>query len=348
MSAAAHESALPARTKVCRGPCGRELPATEEYFKRATSSAMNPNGNRYLRGKCKRCYVEQECVRRAEGTLAKKAVAAAPAAWRPRVIGKDGPEGGYTEHPDDGYRWLGVPDSHGYLNDWEAANGLLAFIRYYRPVRIFMLGDHVDFAAISRFDKPPTDILRIGEDVEACQKYMALIRESAPNARIEYLKGNHEARFSRFLWKNEVAAQILKAKGMDLPTFLDLGKHNIEWIESGAVVVNERLIVKHGHMVRARSGYTATGELERNGVSGVSWHTHRLGQIYKRSRIGLLTWVEGGCTCLYDPDYMEGQVSDWQQGLSFGTVSLRGNGFTAHTAPIIKGRVKALGMDIGA
>jgi len=61
----------------------------------------------------------------------------------------------------------------------------------------------------------------------------------------------------------------------------------------------------------------------------------------------VVTWVESGCLCKYDPDYMEGQVSDWQQGLSFGTVSLRGRGFTVHTPPIITARVKALGVDIG-
>jgi hypothetical protein len=106
-------------------------------------------------------------------------------------------------------------------------------------------------------------------------------------------------------------------------------------------------MVKHGHMVRARAGYTATGELERNGISGISGHTHRLGQIYKRNRTGMMTWVESGCLCKYDPDYMDGQLSDWAQGLSFGTVSLKGRGFTVHTAPIIKGRVKTLAGDIG-
>jgi hypothetical protein len=328
-------------SKVCR-KCHRELPATEEYF--------YPASGGLLRGACKRCHHQAGGARRRLATQVAQTVKAAegPAKFVPRVVGEGGPSGGFTEHPDDGYRFLCVPDSHGYLNDWEAASGLLAFIRYYGPVRIFMLGDHVDFAAISRFDKPPSDIDRIGEDVAACQKYLALIRESAPNARIHYLKGNHEARFARFLWKNREAAALLKAKDMDLPTYLELGKHNIEWVESGAIEVTPALVVKHGHMVRMRSGYTATGELERNGVSGISGHSHRLGQVYKRSRLGVLTWVESGCTCFYDPDYMEGQVSDWQQGLSFGTISRRGRGFSVHTAPIIQGRVKALGMDIGA
>ena len=330
--------------------CNCEKPATTEYFREAKGAVSDALGAAYLRKMCRRCETARNAERGRADRLAHKAVkaAAGPSKWSPRVVGDDGVEGGYTEHPDEGYRFVCIPDSHGYLADPEALEAALAFVRYYRPVRIFCLGDHVDFASISRFDKPPSDIARIGEDLEACTRFMTDIRESAPNARIHYLKGNHEARFGRFLWKHQEVAALFNAQGMDLPHLLKLGDLNIEWEESGALEVTPALIVKHGHVVRQRSGYTATGELERNGVSGISGHTHRLGQVYKRSRAGVMTWVESGCLCKYDPDYMEGQVSDWQQGLSFGTVSLRGRGFTVHTAPIIKGRVKALGVDIGA
>lgn len=264
------------------------------------------------------------------------------------MVGEGGPEGGYTEHPAGGYRFVAIPDTHGYLIDWKAAEAALAFVRWYRPVRIFLLGDHVDFASISRFDKPPSDVARMGEDVEAWLKFGKKLRESAPDARISYRKGNHEARFARWLWKHQDMAAFMKWKGMDLPNVLELGELGIEWVESGAETPTPALVIKHGHTVRQRSGYSATGELERNGISGISGHTHRLGQVYKRSRAGMLTWVEAGCLCQYDPDYMEGQVSDWQHGLAFGTIALRGGGFNVHTAPIIEGRVKALGTDIGA
>jgi predicted phosphodiesterase len=273
---------------------------------------------------------------------------AATGKWNPRVVGEDGPEGGFTEHPLDGYRFVCLPDSHGYLADWKAVEAALAFVRYYKPVRIFLLGDHVDFASISRFDKPATDIARIGEDIEALGRFLKGVRESAPDAKVDYLKGNHEVRFERFLWKHQEAAAMLKATGMDLPRFLNLSEYGVNWVESGTLEVNDRLLVKHGHMVRMRSGYTATGELERQGISGISGHTHRLGQVYKRNRLGMLTWVESGCLCKYDPDYMEGQLSDWCQGLSFGTVSLRGHSFTLHTAPIVKEKVMVLGANIGA
>lgn len=333
-----------AATRVCR-TCNRELPLNEGHFRPARTS-ISPEG---FRRQCRGCEYasnnRREAAYRQEAISLRKATPGGK--WSPRVMGQAGPEGGFTEHPEEGYRFVCIPDSHGYLADPEAISAALAFVRYYRPVRIFCLGDHVDFASISRFDKPPSDIARIGEDLAACTSFMKQVRDSAPDARIHYLKGNHEARFARFLWKHQEVAALFNAQGMDLPRLLGLGDLNIEWEESGALEVTPALIVKHGHVVRQRSGYTATGELERNGISGISGHTHRLGQVYKRSRAGVMTWVESGCLCRYDPDYMEGQVSDWQQGLSFGTVSLKGRGFTVHTAPIIKGRVKALGADIG-
>lgn len=332
----------PQTSRVCKS-CQRELPLTTDYFRQTLWSGV-PG----WRNVCRNCNnKKQRAALYALRDSGKEAQAANPAKFVPQIVGEGGPEGGYTEHPDDGYRFVCLPDSHGDLIDWPAAEAALAFIRFYKPVRVFLLGDHVDFAAFSRFDKPPSDISRISDDVGACRKFLKLVRESAPQARISYRKGNHEHRFQKHLWKHQELAKTLELEGMDLPHVLRLEEQRIEWVESGTEVVNASLIIKHGHMVRMRSGYTGTGELERNGISGVSGHTHRLAQIYKRSRVGLMTWVESGCLCKYDPEYMEGQVSDWQQGISFGTVALRGGGFNVHTAPIIKGKVKALGKEIG-
>lgn len=337
----------PEPSRVCI-TCNRELPLTLEYYR---LEPARPEFGRAggFRNQCRKCAnIRVAELRNQNRETAAAVKAASPAGkWTPKLMGDGGPTGGFTEHPDQGYRFVCLPDSHGCLIDWEATKAALAFIRYYRPVRVFLLGDHVDFSAFSRFEKPPTDAARIRDDVDECRKFLGLVRESAPEARISYRKGNHEARLERHLWKNDALAKLMETSDMDLPHVLWLDRFNVEWISSGTEQVNERLIVKHGHMVRLRAGYTATGELERNGISGISGHTHRLGQIYKRSRMGMLTWVESGCLCQYDPDYMEGQVSDWQHGLSFGTISLRGHGFTVHTAPIIKGKVHALGAAIG-
>lgn len=334
-----------ALTKVCRGPCGRELPATDEYFRRYSESAARYPGQ--VEGTCKRCRQKRETANISrDRTRRREADRVKPKpAWTPRVVGEDGPEGGFTEYVTEGYRFACLPDTHGWKIDLEASEAALAFVRWYKPVVVYLLGDHVDFGGLSRFIKSPEEAYSLGEDLTAARLFLARVRESAPNARIIYLKGNHEARLQKYLWTR--APELAKAEGITVPEQLKLSDLGIEWEESGTTQANASLIVKHGHMVRMRSGYTATGELERNGISGISGHTHRCGHIFKRNMLGPLGWIESGCLCRLDPEYMEGQTADWQHGVSFGSIDLTGTGFSAGVAHIHKGRVRLPGREIG-
>jgi hypothetical protein len=98
-------------------------------------------------------------------------------------------------------------------------------------------------------------------------------------------------------------------------------------------------LVKHGNVVRTRSGYSATGELEKTGVSGISGHTHRMSQVFKSHYGGMYTWAELGCGCKLDAEYLEGQVADWQHGIGWGYFKKGDDNFTIHVAPIIKGKL---------
>ena len=321
--------------------CQRELPLTEEHYRPA------PLGG--FRRKCRRCCSAEGAALEMEARAALRETKARRAGkWQPRIVGEGGPEGGFTEYPIEGFRFVNLPDAHGMYADWNAVEAALAFVRYYRPELVCLLGDNVDFEGLSRFEKPAESVYSIGTDIDACQKLMRLVRESAPSARIIYLRGNHEARLERYLWKHPEAAQLMKLNGADVPRLVGLADHNIEWFESGHFQANESLMFKHGNAVRSRSAYSAMAELEKNGISGASGHTHRLGMHYKTDRRGARVWAESGCLCQLDPQYAEGQTMDWQQGLSFGSASLTGGSFTLHTAPIVNGRVKAMGVDIGA
>jgi hypothetical protein len=333
----------PFATKVCR-KCLRELPATDEYFQRYSAAASR--GRFSLEGACKRCRQDRGNALRAQNTVAAKSSKALPGRFTPRLAGEGGPSGGFTEYQSEGYRFCCLPDTHGYYVDWQAVAAALAFIRYYRPQRIILLGDHVDFDAVSRFLNPPDKLLRIGDDIAACQKFLGLVRESAgPDCRIEYLCGNHEKRLDKYVWSHAPALAALK--WTNLPSVLELSKWNIDWMAEGTVRLNSKLIAKHGNLVRKKSGYTATAEREQNGVSGISAHTHRAGVTFHRNLSGVYTWLESGCLCNLNPDYAEGQTMDWQHAMTHGTVSLSGNSFTANVAPIVKGRVMAAGMEIG-
>lgn len=230
-------------------------------------------------------------------------------------------------------RFVYLPDSHGVFADPEAVACSLAFVRAHKPDLVVCGGDHVDFYQLSKFDKDPQRVLGLQDDLDAGQAFVAAVRKAAPKASMVYLQGNHEHRLTRWLWSK--GAELLKLRGLNVPSLLHLSKYGCRYVEEGVLQVGA-LTFKHGDVVRSRSGYTATGELEREGTSGCSGHTHRIGEVSKTNRGGTYKWVEAGCLCGLKPEYARGRVMDWQHGLAYGAFA--GSRFSLHTAHIIGGK----------
>lgn len=166
---------------------------------------------------------------------------------------------------------------------------------------------------------------------------LARFRRIIPNASIDYLKGNHEDRLRKFLWTQAIELAGLRAA--ELSSLLSLAKLRIRLVESGSLMYHG-LLIKHGNIVRQHAGYSARAEMERNGVSGVSGHTHRLAQTFKRDFGGEYTWVEAGCLCkIDDVEYMEGQTANWQQGLAVGFFKKDSGRFSVSPIPIVHGKL---------
>jgi len=230
-------------------------------------------------------------------------------------------------------RFVYLPDYHGTFGDKQAAECAVHFMRLHKPELVIIGGDVVDFYQLSRFDKNPERALDLQDDLDAGHDFCNLVRHHAKNASILALQGNHEARMTRWLWSR--GAELLKLRGMNVPSLLRLSDLNIRYVESG-VQQFRKLTFKHGTRVRSMSGVTAWAELESEGTSGVSGHTHRIGEVSRTNRGGTYKWVEAGCLCSLKPEYMPGQVPDWQQGLAYGVMV--GDRFSLHTAHIIKGK----------
>jgi hypothetical protein len=117
---------------------------------------------------------------------------------------------------------------------------------------------------------------------------------------------------------------------------LELGPLRIEHAED---FLHRNFLFKHGDLVSKESGMTARRELAKEGLSGCSGHTHRLGQIYKRNRSGLYTWIESGCLCDMHPEWLRG-TADWMPGLSVVSFNdADSDMFYATVVPVIEGRV---------
>lgn len=236
-----------------------------------------------------------------------------------------------------------IPDLHVPYHDEKAFACALNFVKAFQPDFIFIIGDWVDFYQLSKFDKNPARIHQLQDDIDASVKCLRRLRATAPKAKIYFIKGNHCHRLTRFLWS--AAAALASLRALTVPELLNFKELDIEYVEAGSMMFHG-FLVKHGNVVRTRSGYSATGELEKAGVSGISGHTHRLSHIFKRHYGGMYAWAEIGCLCQLSPEYMEGQIPDWQHGLAFGYFKKGDNRFIVHVLPIIKGKLIFDGKEI--
>lgn len=238
-----------------------------------------------------------------------------------------------------------LPDVHVPYQDDRAVGAALAFVREYQPSILVLLGDIIDFYQLSRFPKDSKLAARLPEDLESTRGFLRRVREAAPRSRLMALGGNHERRLQTYLRTQAPALSGLR--GLNVHDQLDLKDLHCAYYPTGHMpLCNGSLMVKHGNVVRSKAGYTATAELERAWVSGISGHTHRLAVVYRRNVNGDFVWIEGGCLCDREAEYLEGATADWQHGLVAGELERGGNRFALQAMPIVNNRIVFGGKEI--
>lgn len=220
-------------------------------------------------------------------------------------------------------------DTHFPFADQRAIGVVQAVSVDHRPDVLVHMGDLLDCYTLSRWDKNPERKETLQDEINQARLHLAQMRDLHPNARFIYLEGNHEDRLRRILWNLEGPAAVLAQltafkKHITWPSLLGLADLHIEFVpyaEQSRRTVLPKFILKHGTLVRGRSAYTANGEWSKYGKSGASGHTHRLGAFFHRDHNGNHGWMETGCTCRLDPEYMVDP--DWQQGALTVTFDLK-------------------------
>lgn len=225
-------------------------------------------------------------------------------------------------------------DWHVPYHDERALRVAFEFCRQVQPNTIIVHEAH-DFYSLSRFDKDPERKLKLQEEIDIVEYYFACLRNICPDSKILLLEANHTTRLQKYLRSR--AEELTGLRCLQLEELLGLKKYGIEYMESfiyrGTRDPRGHFLFKHGDIVRKHSAYTAKCELENEGMSGMSGHTHRLGVHYSRKRGGFYTWIESGCLCELDPGYIKG-TANWQHGLGIVTYKSTGH-FIAECVPII-------------
>ena len=171
-------------------------------------------------------------------------------------------------------------DEHFPFQDEHARSVALQIVRDFGPDIRIAGSDGLDFYTLSRFDKDPNRINNLQWEINEWKRGQREWHDAAPEAGAFYLIGNHEERLKRYLFRHP---ELYYLEALQLPTLLGMAELGIFWEKSKGdeanleLVIHNKLVVKHGAVVRKNSAYSARGELEaeKHSISVMTGHTHQ-------------------------------------------------------------------------
>lgn len=205
--------------------------------------------------------------------------------------------------------WVG--DIHcPYQDEW-ALDLACSILEDYKPDIGINGGDAVDFYTVSRFDKNPERAkTNLQDEIDVFKLVQGRLNAASIEATWYLLEGNHEQRFTKYLWKNHELAGL---RVLTLPNILGLDELGVKLVDEVQI---GKAIFSHGSVIRKNSAYTARAELEKRAFafSTFTGHSHRGGVHYRSSPDMIVQGVE--CFHLCDErqaEYVNG--ADWQAGM---------------------------------
>jgi len=206
---------------------------------------------------------------------------------------------------------------------------LVKFLKYFKPHKLYSLGDYLDWYSISQFNKDPGRIGRLQTDIDMGNTILDQLCKLVDD--IEWLDGNHEYRMIRYLRRNP---EFYGLKCLEISSLLHLKKRGIKHHPYMQPPISHHgFQIHHGSVIRKYSGWTAKGHWEKFGGCGIVGHSHRLGNFVKRNTQGIFGWYENGCLCSLEPEYLD--FADWIQGWSIAYFTKK-DLFHLEQIPIVK------------
>jgi predicted phosphodiesterase len=244
-----------------------------------------------------------------------------------------------------------IPDSHGCYIDQAAASALIADIEQLQPDSIIMLGDHLDcggfLAEHHTWGYVAETDYNFADDCSAANQFLDAIQSAAPQARIEYLEGNHERRIEKWIVTETVrggrhfAAQLNAMFSID--SVLHLTKRGIELYRQGVfyddcripgTIVRDGCYFTHGQYTSTNA---AKSHLSKYSASVWYGHTHRMQSLIERTvRSGPIGAWNPGCLCILQPLWQHQNITNWSNGYGLQLVE-KGMGHLNLTIPVIDG-----------
>lgn len=194
-------------------------------------------------------------------------------AWQKAVIFPDMQCGYY--HGKDG-----MVSTH----DEQAIDMALSITNDINPDLVVLVGDNLDAPEFGRYRLSNAFAQTTQASIDYLAVFAQRLRVTAPNARIVWIEGNHEARLGNFIVDNAAAAFGIKQGNtpsgwpvMSIPHLCRLDEVGVEYLSgypANKLWINERLKVIHGNRVKS-GGATASLYLANEKTSILYGHIHR-------------------------------------------------------------------------
>ena len=209
-----------------------------------------------------------------------------------------------------------------------------------QPDIICLVGDIFDLPEFGRYNVDPREWNVVGRIKHAHEEILAPLRKACPEAQIDFIEGNHEARLLRLLADATPAlrAVLSDLHGFSVGKLLGLDKFEINYIakaDLGAWTVREQqkelgnnykvyydCVLAH-HFPHARN----------MGLPGVNGHHHRH-QVWPMfsPTFGAYEWHQLGCGHRRSASYTEGEK--WHMGFALANVDTHNQAVSFDYIPV--------------
>lgn len=212
-----------------------------------------------------------------------------------------------------------LSDVHVPFHDEVAVRAAVDHLGEAGVAAILLNGDVCDFYSISRWTKDPTKRDFSGE-LTACREFVAWLRETFPEIPIVLKAGNHEERWTHYIWQH--APELSSDRLTSLVAWLHLEQHQIQYVDEQRPVMLGKLPVLHGHELPkgiASPVNPARGAWMRTKTSILTGHQHQTSGHSEPNMWHEETFCwSTGCLCDLTPEYA--RVNKWNHGAAIVTV----------------------------
>ena len=201
---------------------------------------------------------------------------------------------------------------------------------------IIINGDLCDFHSVSFWERDPSRRSLVTE-LEVARRFLEVLRQEFPKARIIFKEGNHEERLWRWVWSR--VPEFAGMKEISLANILYLADYEIELVDNKKPIrCGTHLHVLHGHEFRApmtNPVNPARGLFLRANCNAICGDLHQTSQHTGTGLDKTISCWSQGCLCDLHPLYMP--LNKWNLG--FATIELNGNSWSVDNRKIINGKV---------